>query len=749
MTVTRTILQPSIRLMSNLSFRPKFAIIVALLLAPLALVGYFFIKEINISIAFAANERSGTSYISPVQEAYNKVAVGSITSEPFDLSRSDVKRLEGQSPWLKGDSDLQKALQATNHSDQVNSLKALIQTVGNNSQLVLDPDIDSYYTMDAVVFQIPNALAAVETLSTQAINVAKRKRATTTEKVELAVKLADLRRSIGNVSDDLGQAKAVNDSLSSLEGEKEKVQAAFTTLAEMIDKGIIASDRPQNSSTEVRDAAVELVNATGSYHKDLMSTLDRLLVVRQQGFEGRKSMVSILTILSLVAAGYLLIGVYVGMMGSLAEAGGASQRLSQGDANQAVRVLSRDEVGALSKDLELIRLSFKKVAETATEMAHGNLTVQVDVRGERDELGFALTRMVESLRTAVATMKAASEGVRDASQELANSASEGSRSAMYVAKVMQDVHRSTSEGAAASSAVAIGCEEQAAATVRANDALHELFSRVEEVQNASKGQRKVAEATHEAAEVGGRALRETLERVQMLQAECLNSSNRVQALGDMGNAIGSIVGTIGEIADQTNLLALNAAIEAARAGEHGRGFAVVADEVRKLAERSRISSEEIAKLIGQVRTEVANSLKAIENTAREAAAGTELSKTASAALEAMIGQTNLVVEESDHLSGAADSILAAYGQLADATSLVASRSEQNAAAAEELSASTNEVADATGRVSHEAERQAQTVRDIEATADRLAASAEEMQDLVSQFRLPETETRGGFLRIAA
>src|SRR5205823_2290393 len=118
--------------------------------------------------------------------------------------------------------------------------------------------------------------------------------------------------------------------------------------------------------------------------------------------------------------------------------------------------------------------------------------------------------------------------------------------------------------------------------------------------------------SRETAERGALAVREAVARMSEIEQAVGQASARVSGLGKLGQRIGMVVETINDIAEQTNLLALNAAIEAARAGEHGRGFAVVADEVRKLAERSQRETRAITELISQVQGGTTDAVKAIE-----------------------------------------------------------------------------------------------------------------------------------------
>jgi methyl-accepting chemotaxis protein len=187
------------------------------------------------------------------------------------------------------------------------------------------------------------------------------------------------------------------------------------------------------------------------------------------------------------------------------------------------------------------------------------------------------------------------------------------------------------------------------------------------------------------------------------------SAASVQELGKRGTQIGEIIAVINDIADQTNLLALNAAIEAARAGEHGRGFAVVADEVRKLADRTTKATEEIGESIQAIQTETGDAVERMNAGTAEVERGVELATGAGESLRRIV-------------AGARD--------VAGMIRSIAAAAEQQSAASEEVSRNVESISSVT-RQSSEGAGQAATA------AAELSAKAERLQGLVARFKLDE------------
>lgn len=408
----------------------------------------------------------------------------------------------------------------------------------------------------------------------------------------------------------------------------------------------------------------------------------------------------------------------------------------------------------------------RHLAAAAAEIAGGDLRGQELAETSRDEIGDtirAFNQMARNLHDVLHRVSQSAEAVMAASAELSGSARSSAEAAESSAQAIAHLASGASEQAEETAEVNTTVErlqavirsiaDAAARSVadirQATALLNQMTDGLDQMAQRVWKTAERASLAEEQAQSGARVVERTLQEMAAADQVVARAAQRLKQLEALSGQIGTISETIGEIADQTDLLALNAAIEAARAGEHGRGFAVVAEEVRKLAERSATSAEEITKLILSIQQGTADAVAAMEAGTARLAAGNELAGEAGGSLAAILEAMRKATADMEDAARAVDEVKAMAAEALANFEAVAEAVQSNSAATEELSSGAAQVTAAVNRIAQVSQENAAAAEQVAAAveemntsagnvaeaAQQLAQTAESLQAQVKRFRI--------------
>jgi len=341
----------------------------------------------------------------------------------------------------------------------------------------------------------------------------------------------------------------------------------------------------------------------------------------------------------------------------------------------------KEIIEGINSVMDTVVVPITESGEVLKLIAHGDLTSRMEgeYKGDYDIVKSNLNLLAESFSSALLEVGDAIKATAGASAEISSSSDQ----------------------------MSIGSQNQSMQTDEVAAAVEEMtktiLSTTQNTTDAAAAAKNAGKAAHE----GGKIVEQTIDGMNKIAEVVSLSAATVQTLGKNSDQIGEIIQVIDDIADQTNLLALNAAIEAARAGEQGRGFAVVADEVRKLAERTSKATKEIAATIKHIQNDTGNAVTSMQKGQQEIEKGREYANAAGASLKRIISEAEQVV---------------------DIISQVAAASEEQSTTAEEISRSIEKINNVT-------KENADGISQIARSSDALNNLAENLQNLVGRFKI--------------
>ena len=356
-----------------------------------------------------------------------------------------------------------------------------------------------------------------------------------------------------------------------------------------------------------------------------------------------------------------------------------------------------------------VRRPLKILADGAVLYSQGDLTrtILVSSRDEIGEVGAAMNRMQDHLKSLVLNIRQKSELLAQAAGQLGANADQSADSANSVAEAISEV--------------AAGADNQNRTIEKVMSNVAQNAEDVRRMGQQAAGAAESSKAVAHKAEDGEIAAERAVNQMDQIEETVERSATVVAKLGTMSQEIGHIVETISDIAGQTNLLALNAAIEAARAGESGRGFSVVAEEVRKLAEQSDQAAQQIATLIGGIQAETENAVAVMATGTREVRTGAEVVRTAGRSFQEI---NELVAAVSNQVRVISES----FGSLAEGNAQIFQAMHDLQSIGESASQQTQNVSAAT-------QEQSAAMQEIASAGHELTRYAEELQQAVNQFKV--------------
>lgn len=696
------VFSPVIWLLNKLKFYQKFTIIGMILIIPLSLFAFLVVDRNYKELKDNEMRNEGASYNliykdllknvqqtrgltvtlqladnATIQENYQKVTqnVDQLFKRLADFEKDakydyhvkeELPKLEKQWESLQNTDWLSTSQIISKYSILTTDIIDVMNKISNNSGLLLQDDKENFKLIYNVAITLPQLTENLELLRSNGMAAFNQE-----DNLDLQQAMYEIyyptAKSLPLLREDLEKAFTDPDIKSHLEEPytdfQKNIDTYFTFLGLLSKQG--ADSQFTNLYYENATAAIE---SSFAFIDEGMAMVSELQAQKEEKLSQQTLLVFILGVFIILLSLYIFTGLFYSIKKSVQKLEAATKNVAAGDLTTAVDLQTKDE-------LSYIEVSF-------------------------NEMVGSLQGLVKEISTNAVSLAASSE-------ELSASSEETTASVEQVTASISDMSKDA--------------ETQTAAINETTLALNEMSSGIERIAENSN---RVSNLTREAmgyAQDGNDSVEQSMNQMTNIRHTVEQSSEMIRGLNNRSNEIDTILNVITDISDQTNLLALNAAIEAARAGEHGKGFAVVADEVRKLAEQSRESAKQIAGLIQAIQKDTVSSVAIMERVNQDVALGIQATEDTAQKFARILHSMETLNPEMEEISSTAIEFSAQTEQI------VTAMNEMKTVAGHHLETSVG--------VASTTEEQLAAVEEISASATVLSEMAETLQDLVIRFKL--------------
>jgi len=416
----------------------------------------------------------------------------------------------------------------------------------------------------------------------------------------------------------------------------------------------------------------------------------------------------------------------------------ALDAVAEGDFGcQVPEINNKDELGKMSRSFGKMVANLRNIAEVASQISDGNLAADWSIRSEKDKLGKTLSLMVNSMRDRINQILESADRMSKQSNKIAAGTNQVGNVTSQISTTIQQIsegisHQTNNISRTAASVdqmnelmsnVARGTQEESNMAQQASGITSQMMLKISSVNENAQACAKGSANAAQTARAGAATIESSMQSMQNIKTSANKVNEKVRLMGSRSEQIGSIVATIEEIASQTNLLALNAAIEAARAGEAGKGFAVVADEVRKLAEKSAGATKEITNLVKGIQQTVSEAVSAIGEEAIDIDNGVIHSNEAVQALKNILTSIETINKQVDLIASAAQDMNISSNQLVSSMDTVLAVSENNNTSTQKMVAYSADVSQAFENIASISEENSASILELRSASGEMNAQA--------------------------